>query len=419
MGGPSRLTHEQLEEMSEDSFLHIAATAHPTKWTLEDAARDDIVGLKKKLEGRRGQHKMKSWNEAVTYAFLFKLGLYDAASVISAPKGTAGYERACDAVKNTKAQVFPMRSDGPFPIISCSEMHSWAKDAGGVWFPREFTPLYGGVPLLHEEGAEVVGGGLVESFALNGKAPLLPSGENSIREDTTLVVKPVYFCPLSFMAGTSSAAPYVKITNPTEARLLGGEVVPVWHPANLNSKSNGYTLLADGGSSDNTGVLPLVRRGVKHIIAVLDVVGSPTDPNALKTCWWPALFGRACVGVGASSPVNLNKRCQIFDENAMDELVRKADGCRDSGEPVVFDQYLEVLPNICCGFTTQSLTVSRRSFRRRPRTCSTRLPPSGRKTPFSTRSSSWPRTKTWMHGSRTARRTLATTRSVFVACTRR
>lgn len=203
--------------------------------------------------------------------------------------------------------------------------------------------------MLYENGEHAVGGGVVESFGLGGKGAKLPKGEHAIKEDTTAEVEPVYFCPLSFMAGTSSAAPYVKITNPTEARLLGGEVVPVWHPANLNSKSNGYTLLADGGSSDNTGVLPLVRRGVKHIIAVLDVVGSPTDPNALKTCWWPALFGRACVGVGASSPVNLNKRCQIFDENTMDELVNKADGCRDSGEPVVVEQDLEVLPNVRCG----------------------------------------------------------------------
>ena len=112
------------------------------------------------------------------------------------------------------AKVLPMRSDGPFPIIHCSELHM-SRDPGGVWFPREYTPLYGGVPMLYENGEQVVGGGVVESFGLGGKGAKLPKGEHAIKEDTTAEVEPVYFCPLSFMAGGCWAAPSSSVCSPT------------------------------------------------------------------------------------------------------------------------------------------------------------------------------------------------------------
>ena len=206
--GPSKLTLERIEEMSEDSFLDIASKAHPAKWEAEDLIKDNNFGCVCK------GHTMKSWNEAVTCAYLFKFGLYDAASVVSTPVGTLGHERALDAVKTTKAKVLPMRSDGPFPIIHCSELHM-SRDPGGVWFPREYTPLYGGVPMLSENGEQVVGGGVVESFGLGGKGAKLPKGEHAIKEDTTAEVEPVYFCPLSFMAGGCWAAPSSSVCSPT------------------------------------------------------------------------------------------------------------------------------------------------------------------------------------------------------------
>jgi len=338
--GPAALSPERLEEMVSGSFLDVASKAHPTKSGLEDLLKDDLLVVEPTT--------MKSWNEAVTCAYLHRFGLYDAGSVMSTPVGTDGYARAVDAISETKARVTPLRQDAPFPIINCSELHD-SSDAGGVWYPYEFTPLYSGIPMKHEIDGASIGGGLIESFGVGATGAYLPRGQKGIMEDSVVDMVPVYWCPLPFAAGTSSGAPYTKIDDPTQVRLVGGEVVPAWSPSDLSSHFNGFTVLADGGATDNTAVTALIRRSVKRIIACLDMRHSPAEPNFASFEKWPSLFGRAETGVTVNDPAPLNARSQIFESAAFDELIDRARQCVVAGKPAVVHQNLEVLANPRCG----------------------------------------------------------------------
>ena len=65
--GPAALSPERLEEMVSGSFLDVASKAHPTKSGLEDLLKDDLLVVEPTT--------MKSWNEAVTCAYLNRFGL--------------------------------------------------------------------------------------------------------------------------------------------------------------------------------------------------------------------------------------------------------------------------------------------------------------------------------------------------------
>jgi len=126
-------------------------------------------------------------------------------------------------------------------------------------------------------------------------------------------------------------------------------VVPAWSPSNLRSQFNGFTVLADGGMTDNSGVIALIRRGVKHVIAVLHITASPCERNFGATESWPSLFGRAKVGISSKHPSPLNARSQIFRESGFDELTDRARMCSVLGKPVVVQQALDVIGNPRCG----------------------------------------------------------------------
>eukprot|EP00450_Noctiluca_scintillans_P009407 CAMPEP_0194505744 /NCGR_PEP_ID=MMETSP0253-20130528/33000_1 /TAXON_ID=2966 /ORGANISM="Noctiluca scintillans" /LENGTH=628 /DNA_ID=CAMNT_0039348353 /DNA_START=30 /DNA_END=1916 /DNA_ORIENTATION=+ len=339
--GPDACTLENLENLESGSFLKVSADAHPTLTEIEDLIKDDLHLYKRPT--------MWSYNEAVTCAYLNTFGLYSNSSVMSTPEGTRGHARAKEALsKDPGATVLPMRGDGPFPILNSSEMHV-ASDSGGNWYPLEFTPLYCGLAMKHDTENGTIGGGVVESYGYGSRGVSVPRGITSIDEDSDIHVQPVWWCPLSFAAGTSSGAPYVSIANPKKARLLGGEVIPTWSAADLSSPCNGYSLCADGGAVDNCAVLALVRRKVKTIISSLDIVGSPTDPEFVGEVWWPSLFGRATVGVVPSDPGVLNVRSKVFHESKWDELLASAKALISKGKPAVVEQDLEVLPNLRCG----------------------------------------------------------------------
>lgn len=343
--GPEKLTIEKLEHPPEKGFLDAAASkSDPLTMEIQNLAKDQFNYF-------TSNPTLKSWNEAVAYAFLQPYDLYNSRAVMAPTKDTDAYRRAVKAVETTGSRVFPQRQGTPFPILNCAQLHQNNDDPGGVWYPLEFTPLYSGVPLeIRGLSCGAVGGGVVETFATGAKGPILEEDCEGIMEDRVLKVKPEYFCSLAFACGTSSAAPFISPANVAQARAFGGEVVDVWHPADLKSKYNRPSLQADGGACDDSAVIALVRRGVKTIISVLGITRPFTDENFCYEMWWVSVFGRAERGVvGRNHPEYLNARCQIFAPEKLDELIAAAKAKVAEGKVPIVHQRLDVLPNARCG----------------------------------------------------------------------
>jgi len=225
---------------------------------------------------------------------------------------------------------------------------------GGVWYPVEFTPLYSGTPLLDKEAiGGPIGGGVIESFGFGSKAPQLPDSRTEVKNGEEVNVKPSYFVPLAFAAGTSSAAPYVDLMARTTQgnQLLGGPSLNLWSPADTLSGNNRKTNLADGGATDNIALISLLRRGVTHAIVQIAETVAPTDPEFVKSIWWPSLFGRAEVGmfnINQSAEV-LNQRSQVFDPSEFDKLLAQLREKAEKGLPPVVEQTLDVRGNLHSG----------------------------------------------------------------------
>jgi len=338
--GPKKLTLAQLDTMQDRSFLKVASEANPTMRAIEDIVKSQATWFRKP--------KLRGWNESVTHAYLKPFGLHSEASVMSPPKGTKGYDRAQAAVAGTDVTVYPLRDGAPYPIINASQMHWNNEDPGGVWYPLEFTPLYSGLPLSVSLSDGVVGGGVLESFGLGAVRPM--DARQVIDEDQEVKVKPEYWCPLAYAAGTSSGAPYMGIADKTIVRALGGEVVPVWHPAGTaENKYNEQAIQADGGACDDIAVLGLLRRNVRKIISVLGINRPFTDENLVWEEWWTSLFGRTTRGISPTDPAVLNARAQVFAPEKLDELVDAARKLAEKGLAPIVEQELDVLPNARCG----------------------------------------------------------------------
>lgn len=198
-----------------------------------------------------------------------------------------------------------------------------------------------------------IGGGMIESFGFNSKAPNLPDGRTAVNDGEEVMVKPNYWLPLAMAAGSSSGAPYVRLKAHTTIgqKLIGGPTCELWSPADTTSSNNRVTNIADGGAVDNSAVLALLRRGVQHVVAQIAQQVAVTDPDFTNHVWWPSLFGRATVGMSnTSKDANaLNTRSQVFDPEEYDKLMAEFKWKVEKGLPPVVEQTLEVRPNPRCG----------------------------------------------------------------------
>jgi hypothetical protein len=106
---------------------------------------------------------------------------------------------------------------------------------------------------------------------------------------------------------------------------------------------------ADGGLLDNTGVIGLLRRGCKTIIACV-------SSDSAVVCGEPlarfsdiaALFGRA--KEDKSSKIgSINDMSKVFDPKEWDVLLDDLKGKYNNGKPQVCKMQLEVLPNEYAG----------------------------------------------------------------------
>lgn len=155
---------------------------------------------------------------------------------------------------------------------------------------------------------------------------MLSKGRRQFCPCVRMHLTPKHVVPLAFAAGTSSNAPYVDLDAKTtdEQRELGGATLPLWSPADITSKDNRDTILADGGAVDNLAMLPLFRRGVKNVICHIAGTTSVNDADFASAAWWPSLFGCAKSAPSAVGVDNLNMRTKVFHSEPFKTLISVA-----------------------------------------------------------------------------------------------
>lgn len=157
--GPENCTLTALETPQDGSFArHLGATPGPEM--------EKMIAL-----ANASGAKPYSWNAPVAYNLLGPFDRKSAASVPAPPIGTHGYERAKAAVAKTKAKVYPMNKNVPFPIIVSAQLQTYGRNLtphclidvpkgqacpvtevfGAPSYPLEYTPLYSGSPMLVEK----------------------------------------------------------------------------------------------------------------------------------------------------------------------------------------------------------------------------------------------------------------------------
>jgi hypothetical protein len=290
--------------------------------------------------------QLRAWSKATATAYLGPFGLLDAGSVMSPPIATNAFERAHNAVRDTKAKVLPMRGDAPYPIIIAN------CQIGHELFPLEFTPLYSGIPVDAESSGSKVGGGVIESFGIGSPAPgSLAGGGRAVKNGEEVEITPDKFVSLSFAAGASGGA-VTQILEKSNAPLLledavGASQLPVWSPADIHSSANGPAIVGDGGSGGDVAILGLLRRGVKRIILQLTtqtpipevdlndkVAYAEAKAKYFKAeSYLPYLFGLDARGADDSHK-------QVFEKHLLDDLFSAAVGIKYSlkasvQEPVI------------------------------------------------------------------------------------
>ncbi|MBZ0112638.1 MAG: hypothetical protein K8J08_09265 [Thermoanaerobaculia bacterium] len=199
----------------------------------------------------------------------------------------------------------------------------------GVGIPPGF-PL-AGPPRPGEPGSSDLGGGWIDAFAMGSVAPQ----EVDKNRRFTVPVPPSRF-RLSDAAGLSSLAFAYDVID--AAHRIGihylddmvptVQVWPVLNAAQLPRNAARRYLFGDGGNLENQGIMPLLRRRLKKVVAFVNTetqlsqqgpnqeVVVDSDLAALFGLEWDSAKG-SYVPISTSSPFRFNR---VFDEETFDDL---------------------------------------------------------------------------------------------------
>jgi hypothetical protein len=212
------------------------------------------------------------------------------------------------------------RPNIPYPIVNGSIIVGGKRGA----IPVEFTPLYHGTPVSHDDidAVYVEPKGfkaIIEKSAVSLTPSATPLQGSTI---TVQVMDDVQPLTCNEISGISSAA---------IAEMLGGVSNLAYDLLNFPEHqyfTNGVKKFNDGGTTDCTGTLALIRRSVTKIIACLacnDAITSPTITDANASCYGTlaGLFGtqKSSSDIDRVSNEDYNKFRQVFEREKWDELI--------------------------------------------------------------------------------------------------
>jgi hypothetical protein len=225
--------------------------------------------------------------------------------------------------------AFPAE-DRPFLILGGTVVAPGATRSRPRLRPLEITPAYTGI----RQRFGHLGGAYVESWAygrrpigLDGDRVVIPAGRS---EGLTLQ---------DALAITGSA-PYLQVLMAENALNRAAGFFPVvghWSAQDGDGMPFERGLPhADGGFTDNIGVMPLLARGVKNILVFVNAAGPVEDNGALRSLFMPI------AGLGSDGDRSRNV---VFERAGYETLVRRLNKASHVGPAVACFRGWQVLGN--------------------------------------------------------------------------
>uniref|UniRef100_UPI003216946E hypothetical protein n=1 Tax=uncultured Draconibacterium sp. TaxID=1573823 RepID=UPI003216946E len=168
------------------------------------------------------------------------------------------------------------RKNRPFPIAGGTVLRPKL-----TRYPFEMTPLYVGVNQLYEKAGSHekyhIGGGYVEPLGFDSDSP--NTYDVNKNEAYVRLGRRSHMFTLGDVIGTSGAAP-AEYAERFKLEFLGFPEFKYWSPAEAEGEPRAKEYdFGDGGILENSGIMPLLKRGVKKII----VFSNGSTPLSIKT----------------------------------------------------------------------------------------------------------------------------------------
>lgn len=233
----------------------------------------------------------------------------------------------------------------------------------------EFTPLYSGMRASHPASltGQQIGGAYVETYAFNSQA----TGRAGQDGNEIAATADVRF-ELCQPVGTSGAAPEEMMELDARLLLTYFPNFEYWNPLESGTPQTQSYNFGDGGIIEDTGVVPLLARGVQQIAVFLTepvlFPGQSGEPGpedagfeerAFGYNQIACLFGAQLIDVKASQLQNQVVYTndvfprQVFDNSSNDfkNLISALQTARGNGGPVTSQITLNVIANTFFGVT--------------------------------------------------------------------
>jgi hypothetical protein len=290
------------------------------------------------------------WNYAIGQIFLSKYGLFG--GLISQ---NSFYADKMIQLNPSLSYPFLPPQDCPFWICNATLLDTSTINNGSTQI--QFTPLYSGLPQIlgSESNNDLIGGSWVNTYAFGSLAPMeiLKNINCNINSNISLKVPTYQGGPLTIenMIGTSSSA-YAFVTYDIAEKLFGQLVKldPIYNficPKTPFIDRISYT--GDGAIAENTGIISLIARNCKYIIAFNNTPDnfetSPGNYNFCNSSLLPlfGLYSQNNCSNTANQP-NIDS-VQIFDSSLWASFSQQFISTSQSGGPSYARAQLPVLPN--------------------------------------------------------------------------
>lgn len=310
---PKALSNEVLETVSDTNFLQTVTNA---------IVLDDIFKQWAIFAGD------ETYSRAIGNIFLERFGLNDRSKVFAS--NITHLHDVLERNEHLLPNDFYLPKEGrPFLIVSAAFLRPGKGD-----YIFEMTPWYSGVSELYENAGSLgtcdIGGGYIESFAFDSDAPKSLNSDNTV--NVRLGRKNRRFT-LSDVIGTSGAAP-AEVFNNLGIKFIGFPEFKHW-PINdtIGSTPSKEYEISDGGNIENLGIMPLLKRGVEHIIVFVNTKRKIYE-NGNKT------INDAVTSLFEEGNIN-----QIFEPSALKTLVDNLKDRLAQGEATIYQGTYDILEN--------------------------------------------------------------------------
>jgi len=249
-------------------------------------------------------------------------------------------------------------SNAPFWICNSTLGGVQLKNYGRISI--QFTPYYSGIPqfVRNINNNQLVGGNWIDTCAFGGTKidNQQKNYSNKCKSNRVgLTIQKNHILKLANIVGNSTSAQ--SYLTPDDIKQIFGKYVNLnpyysfWSPTTKKyvSYENSTYYTADGGDSDNTGIITLLQRRCKSIIAFDNFTEVVKDSNNICSLSLLALFGIENNGDCPDYPYPFNTSLKVFKTSDWEKVTSQFTNNINNGGPCYARVKLDVLPNAIQG----------------------------------------------------------------------